>query len=69
MNIQEFKKKVFELVWGPGADVEHYRNGLQSLHPRDNYYTYEETLDRIKKSMDLLDSVKKYQSVYQMNYD
>lgn len=69
MNHNEFQKNVFELVWGTGAKVEHYRNGLQDLPARDNHYTYEDTLYKIKKGLDLLNALKTYEAVYKMKYD
>ena len=69
MNRNEFQKTVFELVWGNGAKVEHYRNGLQDLAARDNHYTYEDTLHKIKKGLDLLNALKTYESDYKMKYD
>ena len=52
MNSKEFVKKVFEIVWGTGASVEHYRNGLEDFAARANYFTYEDTLDLIIKWKD-----------------
>jgi len=49
MNRIEFVEKVFEMVWGPGASVEHYRNGLDNMPARANHFTYEDTLDLITK--------------------
>ena len=54
MNSKEFVKQVFELVWHQGASVERYGEGLKELPGRDNHYTYEATLGKIKVSIDTL---------------
>lgn len=54
MNSKEFVKQVFELVWHQGASVEHYGEGLKELPGRDNHYTYEATLGKIKVSINTL---------------
>ena len=72
MNSKEFVKQVFEMVWNsPGAKVEHYKNGIGDWPGRENYYTYEDTLENIKHSLDytLANSEHDNKSIKNINFN
>ena len=55
MNSKQFVNQVFELIWNcPGAKVEHYQNGIADWPGREKYFTYENTLIKMKLAIDCI---------------